>query len=191
MIIPKDLSPGKTFEMGTWVQGAGPSPITWQVLQVVPRTLFARGKAFVISEYGIDGQVFNSDLEKGNEWSSSDLKSWLNSEFLSSAFTSEEKAIIHEVTCLSIEEAKTLFDDDEARLCRATPYAGFEKNAPTGNGAKCFWWLRSPGENELFEDDDPFKHSAAAYVDYYGAVDSDGMPVDGILAVRPALWLDL
>ena len=175
--VPFPLNIGDRFVMGEWGEGEGREPIIWRVLDV------QTGRILVISEYGLDCRQFNSRREKGNGWQSSDLKAWLENTFLPGAFPPEERASIAEVTCLSAEEAESLFEDNHDRICRPTEYAvqrGAYKNDCMGG---CWWWLRSPGTNGS---------GYAASVYGSGGVVSFGYSVDrSDFAVRPALWLNL
>ncbi|MBR2790769.1 MAG: zinc ribbon domain-containing protein [Eggerthellaceae bacterium] len=171
--IPSSLRVGQRFTMGNW----GGEPIEWRVLQV------SGSRAYVISVCGLDCVQFNASQDKGNSWCRSDLKAWLENTFLPGAFSPSERAAIQEVTCLSIEEVKSLFLNDDDRSCRPTEFAvqrGISKGNPTGG---CWWWLRSPGK------DGP---GCAACVVFDGMVSTYGWRVDSSSdAVRPALWLNL
>ena len=94
MTVPTNLRVGDRFTMGTW----GGEPIEWRVLNVSGNT------ALAISEYGIDCKLFNNDAYKGNSWYSSDLYDWLSNDFLTGAFTEEERASIREIGRASCRE---------------------------------------------------------------------------------------
>ena len=60
---------------------------------------------------------------------------------------------------LSIEEAEKYFKDDESRIAYPTPYAKSKKSVngnlyvsssyvSTDRGGSCWWWLRSPGDDQ-------------------------------------------
>ena len=79
--------------------------------------------------------------------------------------------------------AKSLFSNDDDRICRPTKFAvqrGAWKSDSTGG---CIWWLRSPGSDgsdyAALVYNDGFVYSYGCYVDYSRN------------AVRPALWLNL
>lgn len=61
----------------------GPEPIEWRVLEV------NGNKMFLLSEYVLDAVPFN-EVNEGNNWSTSSLRQWLNSDFIRSAFTEAE-----------------------------------------------------------------------------------------------------
>ena len=175
----------------------GKEDIEWLVLEVKD------GKALVISKYALDCQQYNTSYADVT-WETCTLRNWLNNNFINSAFTANEKAMIPTVTVsadenpsystnpgnatqdqvflLSITEAYKYFSSDSARQCKPTEYAvagGAYVNSSNGN---CRWWLRSPGDDQ----------SDAAFVLGGGYVYEDG---DDVLsdfdAVRPALWIDL
>ena len=133
----------------------------------------------------------------------------MNNDFLGSAFSANEKAMIPTVTVsadknpnystnpgnttqdqvflLSIAEVNKYFNSDSARRCEPTDYV-------VANGAResaisnCWWWLRSPGGSQSF----------AASVHRGGNVREygDGTKIGNYVyydyaAVRPALWIDL
>lgn len=174
----------------------GKEDIEWLVLEVKD------GKALVISKYALDCQQYNTSYADVT-WETCTLRNWLNNNFINSAFTANEKAMIPTVTVsadenpsfstnpgnatqdqvflLSITEAYKYFSSDSARQCKPTEYAvagGAYVNSSNGN---CWWWLRSPCGNQ----------STAAYVNRVGAVFEIGDNViDADNAVRPALWID-
>ena len=67
----------------------GPEPIEWIVLDVQD------GKALLLSRYGLDHMPYHTADEKIT-WEGCTLREWLNSDFLRTAFTSEEQDIIPE-----------------------------------------------------------------------------------------------
>lgn len=120
------------------------------------------------------------------------MRKWLNNVFLKDSFTEREKGQIVEtflknpnnlrygikggndtkdkIFLLSIDEVEKYFSSDEER---STIYIG---------GAPAWWWLRSPGK---YDDN-------AAIVSNNGDVNKYGHNVGyGIVAVRPALWVNL
>ena len=167
-----DLHAGDRFTMGSW----GGEPIEWRVLEI------ADGTALAISERGLDCRPFNSSRAKGNDWETSDLKAWLEREFLPGAFSDDEQCRIREVPCLSVDEVKQYFSGDDDRICYPTAYAKAQ-GLWTFSSGRCLWWLRSPGS---------YGSEYAALVDFDGYVCTSGYYVAlDLLAVRPALILNL
>lgn len=175
----------------------GKEDIEWLALEVKD------DKVLLISKYALDCQQYNTS-DTGVTWETCTLRNWLNNNFINSAFTANEKAMIPTVTVsadenpsystnpgnatqdqvflLSITEANKYFSSDSARQCKSTEYAvagGAHANSSDGN---CWWWLRSPGDGQ----------GNAASVGSDGVVYEYGVYVyNDIYAVRPALWIDL
>ena len=137
-----DINVGDIYVFGAYEQDNdktnGKEKIEWQV--------FAKEgtKIFVISKYGLDAQPYNTEFVDVT-WETCTLRDWLNDDFINTAFTNAEKAMIPTVTVtadkypdyetdpgndtqdkvflLSIEEAAKYFDSDTARECEVTEYA--------------------------------------------------------------------
>ena len=177
-----------------------PTPIEWLVLAN------EGGKTLLISKYGLECKPYHH-TQTAIMWEKSDLREWLNGEFLSKAFNAAEQARIVQVHnentdnaqygtncgkatndsvfCLSIDEAHHYFKSDFARLCQPTEYAINQgSDVYDGNIA---WWLRSLGCD----------NTVAAFVNNDGLIFGDGADYDmggaevnsGIFSVRPALWV--
>lgn len=186
------MTRGSFVTMGTW----GGEDIEWFALRC------DASKALILSVHGIDCQPYNQ-LDADVDWQESSLRKWLNTEFLTGAFTPEERARIlvsneegvttegHEslsatlarekVFLLSVEQATHLFDSAQQRICTCTDYAKSRGVWLDSSGA-CRWWLRTPSEND--------NHACLVLSD--GTVFPYGSFVDNDkYAVRPALWLAL
>lgn len=177
----KGAQVGDVVEFGSYEQDGnasnGKEPIEWRVLAV------EGNRAYVVSQKALDVHAFNADEDDGNDWNSSDLKKWLENDFASQAFTSDEmNAIDGTPTLLSIDEANKYFKSDSDRICMPTQQAVNNGVWTGGNNGACYWWLRSPGVDS----------DLAAYVYADGYVDSDGHRVANTGdTVRPALWINL
>ena len=197
----KDAQVGDYVFFGAYEQdnntSNGMEDIEWLVLEVKD------GKALLISKYALDCQQYNTSYT-GVTWETCTLRKWLNNDFINSAFTADEKAIIptvmvsadknsaystdpgnatqDQVFLLSIVETNKYFSSNDARECKPTEYAianGAFVNSDNGN---CWWWLRSPGRYQDYaadvrKDGDVHEYGDRVYYD------------NG--AVRPALWIDL
>ena len=193
---PVTVSVGDIITFGRYEQDNniinGKEDIEWIVLAKEDNRIL------IISKYALDCRPYNTSYT-GVTWETCTLRKWLNNNFINSAFTADEKAMIPTVTVsadknpnystnpgnatqdqvflLSITEANKYFSQ-----CKATEYAvagGAYVNSDNGN---CWWWLRSPGRDQ----------SRAAYVNRDGDVSEIGCLVDfDYYAVRPALWIDL
>ena len=173
----------------------GKEYIEWLVLDIKD------GKALLISKYALDCKQYNTSCT-GITWETCSLRQWLNKDFINTAFSATEQAMIPTVTVsadknpvystnpgnatqdkvflLSITEANKYFSSASARACQPTAYA--VANGAYKNSGNCWWWLRSPGRSQ----------GTAAYVDSAGGVSVRGYVVNrSNFAVRPALWINL
>lgn len=158
------LKPGEFIGFGSYEQdnvtGNGPEPIKWQVLDV------DGDEAFLVSVYALDTMKFNEtvkSLERTYDqlWAESDIRAWLNQDFLETAFDENEKMCLIPVEnegnavdlvfLLSKEELLKYFPSDYDQLCDPTEFAtvkegsrdkarqlGVELLSPT-----CEYFLRS------------------------------------------------
>ena len=203
----KNIKVGDTYTFGAYEQdnstSNGKEAIEWTVLDKDGMSLL------LISKQALDCQQYNTSYTDVT-WESCSLRKWMNGTFLNKAFNAEEQAQIQNTTVsadknpeyntnpgnattdkvflLSINEVEKYFNSDEARKCAPTAYAKAQgaytsDSYKTASGAAtCWWWLRSPGRNQL--------HAADVLSDgsvYYrgDTVDTDND------AVRPALWINL
>lgn len=184
---------GDCISFGKYYQKKGiavKDEIQWIVLDMKDN------KVLVISKCSLDCKPYNTPLKKIT-WEKCSLRNWLNTNFITEAFNTDERNCICEtmvtadknpgcrtnpgkdtkdkVFILSCPEVKKYFQTKDIRKCKPTEYA---KN----NGNGCCWWLRSPGRNQYTAD----------YVDYYGDIPGCGNSVDrDEHAVRPAMWINL
>ena len=165
------------------------TPIEWLVLDV------KGNEALLISRYALDCKQYHHE-KKNITWEDCDLRKWLNSDFINSAFSNEEseRILVSElrnddnpkcgtlggndtkdrIFCLSIAEAILYCSSDKDRQCRPTAYAR-EQGAFVYNDYCCNWWLRSPGY---------YRNFALNTGEYFGLC---GSGVGCYIAVRPAL----
>ena len=203
----KNIKVGDTYTFGAYEQdnstSNGKEAIEWTVLDKDGMSLL------LISKQALDCQQYNTSYTDVT-WESCSLRKWMNGTFLNKAFNAEEQAQIQNTTVsadknpeyntnpgnattdkvflLSINEVEKYFNSDEARKCAPTAYAKAQgaytsDSYKTASGAAtCWWWLRSPGFNQLY----------AARVSNDGSVGYFGDHVlDDNDAVRPALWINL
>ena len=162
-------------------------------------------RLLVISKYALDSHRYHTKWTEVT-WEVCGLRSWLNSEFLNTAFSEEEQKRIpvakvstepnpryntdggndtdDQVFVLSIQEAEKYFATNEERQCVPTDYAKAQGvTVSTSSTGNCWWWLRSPGKHNDF----------AARVHNDGNVYTDGAYVypGADCPVRPALWINL
>ena len=188
---------GGKVQFGQYPQGANGEvqPLMWRVLAV------KNGRALLITDKLIDYVEYNEKFAHVT-WETCTLRKWMNSDFISKAFSSSQQAQIATVSnqnpnnpkygtkggkatqdrifALSIDEAKKYFSSDADRKAYTTDYA-HEKGYDEKDRSEC-WWLRSPGDNNY----------VAVYVRYDGGIYRDGSGVINFeVAVRPAFWLNL
>lgn len=213
VIIPKQrinkiktAKVGDIVYFGTYEQdnniSNGKENIKWLVLAK------ENNRVLVISDKALDCQPYHPSWSDVT-WETCSLRKWLNSDFINSAFSDDEKSMIPTVTVsadknpkyntnpgnatkdkvflLSIVETEKYFTSAEARECILTEYAisngAWTSDSYTEGGkATCWWWLRSPGRNQSY----------AAGVGAYSSADEYGNDVFcGDDAVRPAMWISI
>ena len=186
----------------------GKEAIEWLVLDVQDN------KALLISRYGLDSQLYNSS-NANVTWETCTLRTWLNSVFLNSAFsTDEQKAILttevdnsevqgnskwntnggnntqDKLFLLSYAEANSLFSNDDARMCAPTAYA-IEQGAFAAaysykvNGMASGWWWL----RSPGPSSSPFTYVLAG--GEFGIINQQIINANYNCAVRPAFWIDL
>lgn len=183
---------GQTVTMGVYpMESSGyGGDIQWQVLDV------SEDKALIITKDCLDAAKFHNTKEAVT-WETSDLRCWLNNDFLYMAFSNAELDYIQstglstpdstygnktggsdttdKVFCLSIDEAERYFSSDSDRKATRTAYA--KERTPYD-----WWWLRSPGGSN---------DAAKAIVNDKGKIMTGGNWVTNNDAVRPAMWVKM
>ena len=188
-----------TITLGRYPQTAKNdiSDIEWLILKI------EENKALLISKYALDCQKYNGE-KTVVIWETCSLRKWLNDDFINTAFSSDEQAMIQSTTftadkkasydtfsgnnttdkvfLLSVTEvSKYFFDSNITRQCQVTEYCCVQGAYKAGNG-NCNWWLRS---------DDSYSDKAG-FVINDGSVNHNGRNVNiGDFAVRPAMWINL
>lgn len=184
----------RTVYFGSFTQqGSEAEPIEWIVLDE------ADGKTLLLAKDCLASLPWHN-AHMAVTWDKSDLRAWLNGEFLQTAFTAEEQGRIlltdldnsdvlgygtpvgadtrDQVFLLSGTEGK-LYLTDAIRTVTPTRYA-ISQGAYTNGAGQCAWWLRSPGMTP----------TSPAYYASAGSIGSRAHEVDEtIIGVRPALWV--
>lgn len=142
----KDAKVGDIVQFGSFEQDGddsdGKEPIEWRVLAV------DGDHAYVVSEKVLDDRVLNESRGVGIDWDSSDLKAWLEGDFSSTAFSTEErKAIDGAPTILSLNEAREYFQSDDDRICFPTQAVVEKAGYVSDAGGAWGWWLRMPSSD--------------------------------------------
>ena len=167
------ISVGGTVVFGRYPQGSSGEiePIEWIVLDVDEDGCYV-----LISRFALDARQYHGYYTDVT-WQRSDIREWLNGEFLRRAFTEDEQEMITVATVtadrnpswtfgghpgsdtedrvylLSMVEAQRYFKTSEARVCVPTDYVmslGVETSGPEilDGKAGCFWLLRTPGVSQ-------------------------------------------
>ncbi len=183
---------GDTYTFGNYGEGN----ISWIILDI------DGDNVMLLSEYAIENKQFNEELVE-TSWEDCSVRSWLNSEFIDSAFTEDEIAMIldtdvlssanpefgiqsgedtvDKVFLLSVDEFESLVPE-EYRCCLVTDYAWKNNVCRYSPDDYCDWYLRTPGTSEKM----------VTYVSYNGIAYTPGRDVSfGICGLRPAMWISI
>lgn len=171
---------GERVFFGCYMQSMNgePWPVEWIVLKI------ESNKALLLSKYILDVVQYHWNCRDNFTWETSDIRNWLNKEFMMRTFSPKEFSSIVPVPCgdkhdmvflLDIEEVK-MYVPVSARETFSTPYA--HSKSP-----HCWWWLRgheTGGSN------------GAPTVDNSGCIGPGGISVESReTGVRPAIWVNL
>lgn len=199
-------SVGQVVTLGRYEQdgnaGNGPEPVEWIIVEM------KEGRCLLLSRYALDVRPYHTE-SAAVTWEQCSLRSWLNGEFLDSAFTDRERSAIlpesvdnsasqgyrsygtsggnstmDHVFLLSWSQADAFFSGNLGRLCAPTVYAlslgaWTSRSYLTDGKPACCWWLRSPG---LEQSDAMCAGNIAVRRRDVAATD---------VCVRPALWISL
>ena len=172
-----------TVELGEFVQSKnnGYEPITWRVLAV------EEDRALLISSSVLAFRPFNNDESKGNDYETSDIKTWLEGEFAEDAFGegAESDLIIGSPFLLSSDQANAYFQSGDDRGCSPSAWASASGKKASLNGYSA-WWLSSPGRDS---GDAACVWPHGRSVGSYGDIGEGS--TSSALGIRPAVWIKL
>ena len=198
---------GSTVQFGAYEQdndfSNGVEPIDWTVLDVQDE------KVLLISNYALDTKTFNEQL-KSVSWETCTLRSWLNEDFLTTAFSDDEQKKIAKVTVtadkhpvygsttgkdtkdkiflLSMAELQKYYglsdedisDHKQLEDIKVQATAFAEANGAFVENEACWWWMRTLGLDSF----------SGTCVNSHGGVYFIGDTIiSDRVCVRPALWL--
>lgn len=187
-----DLEVKDTFTFGHYEQDGkynnGEEPIEWIVLERDGDSILA------VSKYILDCRRYN-DIRVETTWATSDIREWLNEDFLEEAFTEEEQELIALTTIdngvyeetedmvflLSRSEVKHNFAQNKDVTAYATKYAIDKKVYPRLHNGAARYWLRTNGNKSWFNA------MFASHLDT--GWDENGAAMTLAAGVRPAIWL--
>ena len=198
---------GDTVKFGKYEQDNntdnGTEDLEWIVIGSYNKQLL------LITKDCIDCIPYNEEYVD-TTWENCTLRKWLNSDFLTSAFTDDERSMIIEKTLenpnttygkrsiaggknttdnvflLSLNEANIYLNEKSLALAKPSEYArskGVYRNSDTGY---CWWWLRSPGAagtNAARANLNADLKESFSKMGYYVNYSNHG--------VRPCVWIDL
>ena len=173
----------------------GKEPLEWIVLDVED------GKAMLLTKYCIDTVIFYPKRVP-MYWGKSDLRAWMNGEFLEQTFTPEEQERIltttvtntnphgmkgagqdtlDKVYLLSKQEVLHFFPEMADRVAYPTEYAKSKGCTVDDTTGSCRWWTRTPGARNL----DMCGMRLDGRITAYGMQDVD-WPTN---TMRPVMWI--
>lgn len=177
---------GDTASYGTYNEQA----IEWLALAVDKEN----EKALLVSKDAVAMMPFDGDDPYSSDWESSTIRTWLNNDFVNTAFTSEEASKIltttisvvanseygtiggspttDKVFLLSEEEINRYFPDGESRCINYE----YEDGTDLAD-----WWTITPGEDS----------GRAVVILAEGTILTDGYAVGTELGIRPTIWINL
>ena len=156
----------------------------------------------VISKRVIDCKPYHN-TKKEITWEHSDIRKWLNNDFMNDAFNQNEQKLIVETRLensnnptlgtnggndtidkmflLSMQEASKYFVDNKERTAQGTKYAR-EQGLLLFSDNSCYYFLRTSGKEESY----------ASMVTMLGRVDDWGQSVDiKCNGIRPSMWIKI
>lgn len=173
----------------------GKEPLEWIVLDV------QGNKAMLLSKFCIDTVIFYPERVP-MYWGKSDLRAWMNSDFLQEAFTAEEQESIltttvtnanphgmkgagddtlDKVYLLSKTEVLQFFPEMADRVAYPTEYAKSKGCTVSPQTGSCRWWTRTSGARKM----DICGMRLDGRITSYGMQDVD-WPTN---TMRPVMWV--
>ena len=195
---PSKMHRGEVAIFGTYEQDGDASnveAIEWVVLDIQDQQLL------LISKYCLEVRPYSESYPSDGmlTWEKCTLRGWLNGEFLQTAFSQEEQALIPSVShstadntqmgtkggndtidrvfLLSAEEVVKYFSTDEERCPGAT-------EAIAGHANRNKWWTRTPGRAQAYAS-----LVSPNSVVFASGMDTNGDGAQSMYGVRPAMWV--
>ena len=190
---------GDVIEFGHYEQDNvlenGKEPIEWIVLEVQD------GKAWLMTKYCIEMVIFYPERVP-MYWGKSDLRAWMNGDFVQEAFSAEEQALIltttvkndnphgmkgagedtlDQIYLLSKEEVLHFMPECADRVAYPTEYVKAQGCTLGDALGSCRWWTRTPGARKM----DMCGMRVDGRISEYGMQDVD-WPGN---TMRPVMWI--
>lgn len=203
--IETGIHTGGTVKFGSFEQdnntGNGAEAIEWNVLAV------NGDRVLIVSKDVLKFMRYKETHQEAALWENSSVRSWLNNDFINSAFSDSEKDYIYSTNVtntvntkygtssgtdttdklfiLSADEINKYMPNDYQKRADCTKYAlasGGNDPAQRNNSLETsYYWTRTAG----------YFNYNVAYAHYSGSVRYDGMAADNtIVGVRPAMWVN-
>lgn len=192
---------GDIITLGTYEQdndsANGAEGIEWIVLDKKGTSLL------LVSRNVLINRNYNGIMNSPSTWETCMVRGWLNGDFISGAFSENERELIKEtdiineknpeygtdpgnptkdrIFLLSISEAEKYFPSDGERKCGRSESVRSSEPSQYQELDSCIWWLRSPGAQGV--------SSARVMLD--GSIDRNGFVQTGDMGIRPAMWIDI
>ena len=196
----EDANVGDFIEYGVYEQDNdkenGSEDILWRVIAKEDN------RVLVLSDKAIKCKPHKMK-EEPVEWETSEIRTWLNEDFLKNAFDEEERKAIPEteltnadnplfgadggndttdrIFLLSYDEVKEYLESEESRICYATEVAKQEDVHVASSHGATWWWLRSQG----YSKNRMMRVSATGIISEVGDVNQSQK-----CGVRPAMWIE-
>ena len=179
------LEVGDTFTFGSYEQNNdisdGSEPVTWVVMAK------EGDKLWMISQLGLDAQPFNR-RRVDVTWADCTLRTWLNEDFLTAAFTEDELAWLlptthkdgteDKVYLLGRDEAEAFFAAGNTWKLKVSDFAKAQGVNYNNTKKSASWLLRTPGT----------EGNCVSYVSYLdGTVQGNSYVNVRTFAVRPVI----
>ena len=182
---------GDTVTFGNY----GGNPIEWVVLDKID------SKVMLFAKYNfMEERAYNTG-QNHVPWETSDLRLWLNNEFLNEAFSESEISAIADTNVNNFEETDGYMNDTVDKVYLLS-HADFKKYRDilykydavyevdwweepyVRKGIGTFIWLRDSYD---YGPDMGIYHS---FINHYGECDSRAITQDGSMNIRPVIWLE-
>ena len=170
-------------------------PIEWVVLDK------ADSKVMLFAKYNFMAERAYNNSQSNVSWEVSDLREWLNNEFLNEAFDESEILAIADTNVNNFEETDGYQNDtvDKVYILSTADVRKYRKVLDKYDAVyKVEWWekpyVRSGiGTNIWLRDSYDYGSDVGIYhsfVNHYGEPDSKAITQENAMNIRPVIWLE-
>ena len=186
---------GNVITFGKYPQASEElEPLQWRVYGIFNFEEEHRVEVWLLSEYIIDSKPYSTSAN-GYLWKDSTLRAWLNHEFLETAFSSDEQAMIKTSHVGDRDVKEEYYTNDKVYLLSSSQYsegvpvglatthaiqAGLSVSSENCANLQCpgNWWLYSSDDTNVYV---PYRKTSHK-------MDQTFSNMDGI-GVRPTMWI--